>query len=236
MTNISSIRGNLNATGTNGLNKNSTTVKQSEENIHQLAKQDKKDLPSTANPIDIDSLSDEQLQLFQDINSLMEQYQDPAELLEAAEAQGYSQADIEDVFGAPPAQEESLVEGDTQDADMPPADVDPDTYAQTYADENGLTLEEAKAELSEKYGDPTQPEEAGAADGTKATSSTDKADNANGSSNEDQQLIEAGIPQEVVNEGQDAIMIFLMEQLNVPEDIISQGEEAIMEYLKENLG
>lgn len=33
---------------------------------------------------------------------------------------------------------------------------DPDSYAQTYADENGLTLEEAKAELKAKYGDPQE--------------------------------------------------------------------------------
>lgn len=34
--------------------------------------------------------------------------------------------------------------------------VDPDTYAQTYAEKNGISLEEAKAELRAKYGDPQQ--------------------------------------------------------------------------------
>ena len=34
---------------------------------------------------------------------------------------------------------------------------DPDEYAQIYADENGITLAEAKAELKAKYGDPTEP-------------------------------------------------------------------------------
>lgn len=33
---------------------------------------------------------------------------------------------------------------------------DPDSYAKTYADKNGITLEEAKAELKSKYGDPSQ--------------------------------------------------------------------------------
>ena len=38
-----------------------------------------------------------------------------------------------------------------------PQDQDPDSYAQQYADENGLTLDEAKAELEAKYGKPQQP-------------------------------------------------------------------------------
>lgn len=39
---------------------------------------------------------------------------------------------------------------------MPPRGVDPNAYAQQYANQNGLTLDEAKAELKAKYGDPTQ--------------------------------------------------------------------------------
>ena len=37
--------------------------------------------------------------------------------------------------------------------------VDPNSYAQEYANKNGMTLEEAKAELKSKYGDPQKPEE-----------------------------------------------------------------------------
>lgn len=36
--------------------------------------------------------------------------------------------------------------------------IDPDAYAQQYADANGLTLEEAKTELKEKYGEPQEME------------------------------------------------------------------------------
>lgn len=39
----------------------------------------------------------------------------------------------------------------------PTPGVDPDTYAQKYANEHGITLEEAKTELRAKYGDPQQP-------------------------------------------------------------------------------
>ena len=44
-------------------------------------------------------------------------------------------------------------------SDKPDPGVDPDTYAQTYADENGITLDEAKAQLKEKYGDPVKPDQ-----------------------------------------------------------------------------
>ncbi len=40
----------------------------------------------------------------------------------------------------------------------PDQGVDPDTYAQQYADENGITFEEAKEELKEKHGDPEEPQ------------------------------------------------------------------------------
>lgn len=36
---------------------------------------------------------------------------------------------------------------------------DPDAYAQQYADANGITLEEAKAQLKAKYGNPQQPQQ-----------------------------------------------------------------------------
>ena len=40
-----------------------------------------------------------------------------------------------------------------------PQDQDPDSYAQQYADENGISLDEAKAELEEKYGAPQNPDQ-----------------------------------------------------------------------------
>ena len=45
----------------------------------------------------------------------------------------------------------------TQKQDGLPQDQDPDSYAQQYADENGISIDEAKAELEEKYGKPQQP-------------------------------------------------------------------------------
>ena len=39
----------------------------------------------------------------------------------------------------------------------PPQGIDPDAYAKQYANEKGITLAEAKAELKAKYGDPQPP-------------------------------------------------------------------------------
>ncbi len=39
-------------------------------------------------------------------------------------------------------------------AQQPSQNQDPDAYAQQYAEENGISLEEAKAQLKAKYGDP----------------------------------------------------------------------------------
>lgn len=88
-------------------------------------------------------------------------------------------ADLEKKLGIP--SEESL--GDTvknfiqnligmvkdKGDERPDQGVDPDTYAQQYADENGITLDEAKAELSAKYGDPVKPDEEGKEDKTAVT-------------------------------------------------------------------
>ena len=42
--------------------------------------------------------------------------------------------------------------------DIPAFGMDPDAYAQQYADENGITLDEAKALLKEEFGDPAEME------------------------------------------------------------------------------
>ena len=40
-----------------------------------------------------------------------------------------------------------------------PQNQDPDAYAQEYADEKGISLEEAKAELEAKFGKPQEPDQ-----------------------------------------------------------------------------
>jgi|GEM_PF-5850641 len=48
------------------------------------------------------------------------------------------------------------ISGPTKPGDPDPKKDDPDVAAQKYADENGITLEEARAKLKELYGDPGQ--------------------------------------------------------------------------------
>lgn len=44
-----------------------------------------------------------------------------------------------------------------QNQDGLPQNQDPDSYAQEYADEKGISLDEAKEELESKYGKPQEP-------------------------------------------------------------------------------
>ncbi len=50
----------------------------------------------------------------------------------------------------------SGMQGPTKAGDPDPKQDDPDVAAQKYADENGISLEEAKEKLKELYGDPEQ--------------------------------------------------------------------------------
>ena len=42
---------------------------------------------------------------------------------------------------------------------LPPRNVDPDTYAKQYASENNISLDKAREELRSKFGDPQAPDE-----------------------------------------------------------------------------
>lgn len=64
----------------------------------------------------------------------------------------------QDGSNAPSIFNVSSVSGTQEIGDMFSFGMDPDAYAQQYADENGLTLEEAKEKLGELYGDPEEME------------------------------------------------------------------------------
>jgi len=59
---------------------------------------------------------------------------------------------------------------------LPPQGQDPDAYAQQYANEHNISLEEAKAELKEKYGDPQAQQGTAPASSTNATGATGEAE------------------------------------------------------------
>ena len=117
--------------------------------------------------------------------------------------------------------------------------MDPNAYAQRYADENGITLEEAKAQLRAKHGDPQQPNQAskdpmsmngsawgavpgfGGLGGLRQSPSlagmngmeTPRGDD----SSKKQELLNRGIPQYIIDKGDDAIRKFAEENgINLP--------------------
>ncbi|MBQ9245806.1 hypothetical protein IJ182_06025 [bacterium] len=65
----------------------------------------------------------------------------------------------DEVFAGTAEDDDFSFEEDEEDIDdMPDPGINPDTYAQQYATKHGITLDEAKAELKAKYGDPQKPE------------------------------------------------------------------------------
>lgn len=69
-----------------------------------------------------------------------------------------AKAELKEKFGEPVKPEEGKT-AETTEAVKPDPGIDPEAYAQQYADEKGITLEEAKAELSAQHGEPVQPDE-----------------------------------------------------------------------------
>ena len=144
--------------------------------------------------------------------------------------------------------------------------VDPDTYAQQYAQANGISLEEAKNQLKAKYGDPQKPQGSGFANDVTVTPEYRGAMNMNAGllqfsgeganftvnpfgampSNPEQleQFVKDGAMRMGVSEKEFAQMLGLpdrnernetdktqlLRELGIPENIIEQGDDAIRKY------
>ena len=76
---------------------------------------------------------------------------------------------------------------------------DPEKYAQEYASVYNMTLEEARAELKAKYGDP-----AAKTDSTNNTEDS-SSENTDELTAKEQELMDKGIPVDVIKQGNDAI-------------------------------
>ncbi|MCR4880453.1 MAG: hypothetical protein K6A44_00665 [bacterium] len=90
----------------------------------------------------------------------------------------------------------------------PPQGVDPNQYAQQYAEQNGISVDEAKEQLKAKFGDPQQP--GGSSAVSNALSSGDVTGTGSNPSipKEAWELQALGIPLEVIQEGDNAIKQF----------------------------
>ena len=112
-------------------------------------------------------------------------------------------------YGEPKAKDDSTTDSTTDaTSDTIPEGVDPDTYAQEYADANGITVDEAKEVLKGKYGEPEYDE-------NRNTDSTEEL------TEQEQELQSKGIPVEIINQGADAIRKYAKDhdiELNNPEE------------------
>jgi len=91
--------------------------------------------------------------------------------------------------------------------------MDPDKYAQQYAAQNGISVEEAKEKLKTQFGDP---QNTGGVNKTQSFGQTESE------STED------------VSEAEKAKIASQLRALGIPDNIIQQGPQAVGDYAKEH--
>ena len=109
-----------------------------------------------------------------------------------------AKTELKSNYGNPKMSGISDSENSSSATDSIPQGVDPDTYAQEYANKHNMTLEEAKAELKSKYGDPKAKE-------SNNTENTDETEDTENFTKQEQELLNKGIPAEIIKKGNDAI-------------------------------
>ena len=107
---------------------------------------------------------------------------------------------------------------------QPPAaakGMDPEAYAQQYANEKGISIDQAREELRAQHGDPMQGSGGAGSNSTADALSTGNVDGTGKQSSippEAWQLQSLGIPLEVIQQGDDAIHKFAEENnIQLPE-------------------
>ena len=121
----------------------------------------------------------------------------------------------------------------TSNAGPLPPGGDPDAYAEAYAEKHGITVDEAKAELRSKYGDPQQPTQPSIYMEPRAQIYTDSGEplyfnpysamgldiNFNSTSEAD-----------YADVNQDDPKTATLKKAGIPEDVIKQGDDAVRRY------
>jgi hypothetical protein len=113
-------------------------------------------------------------------------------------------------------------------APNPPQGINPDTFAQQYATEKGISLEEAKQQLKAKFGDPQKPNSTFVPNGsgvTFAQANTAWFNNFNVQNNQSFAYTR--------NKDDDAKLEMLL-QYGIPADVIIQGDDAIRKYAQDH--
>ena len=91
-------------------------------------------------------------------------------------------------------------------AQRPQPEVNPDKYAQQYAQQNGISIDEAKQQLRTRFGEPQQPP--GAPGAALSSGNVDGSSQRNQLPPEAYELQALGIPLDVIQQGDDAIKNF----------------------------
>lgn len=156
----------------------------------------------------------------------------------------------------------SYFDGPQMSGGMPP--MDPNAYAQRYATENGISLDEAKSQLKAKYGDPQKPNSAFATEPqnipqgaigpvftyrvTGGSFTYNPADLENATQMQLAGFVKYGMHETGLSEKEFAQMVGLpdkeqpdentakqkLKELGIPDDVIAKGDKAIRRYAEEN--
>lgn len=104
--------------------------------------------------------------------------------------------------------------------------MDPNAHAQVYAKENGISLDEAKAQLRAKFGDPQKPNSTFAPEPQNIPRGVSGPIFANRIGISEQKFaLELGLPP---REREDKTE--MLKSLGIPQEIIDKGDDAIRKY------
>jgi hypothetical protein len=110
----------------------------------------------------------------------------------------------------------------------PPQGIDPDTYAQQYATENGISLEEAKQQLKAKFGDPQKPNSTFVPNGSNVTHAQANAPWFNNFNVQNNQVFA------YTRNKDDDTKLEMLRQYGIPQYVVAQGDDAIRKYAEEH--
>ena len=119
---------------------------------------------------------------------------------------------------------------------LPPGG-DPDAFAQKYADEHGITLEEAKEELRSKYGDPQQPTQPSIYMEPRAQIYTDSGEPLYSNPYSAMGLdinFDSTSEADYAEVNQDDPKTDALKRAGIPEAVIKQGDDAVRKYAEEH--
>ena len=112
--------------------------------------------------------------------------------------------------------------GSVSQSQMQKPQMDPEAYAQQYANQHGISIEQAREELKAQFGDPQQQ---GGVSSATGASGSNAASTALSTGDVDGTGRQPSIPPEAMQ---------LHQIYGIPLEVIQEGDNAIQQYAKEN--